>query len=308
MSATNVVVIGRSQFTMGYRRQQEWSWLITAAFFLGNVGAGLFLVSYATGLSLGAGIGLLIVGVGKSAAHLLYLGRPERFLRVIVRWRTSWISRGLIAMGLLLVCGVVYLARYLGASFVPHGVTVAFGVAAVIAAAVVMVYDGFVLRASRGTPLWNTFLMPVLALFYALLGGTTLTLVVQAGSGATTHAQLEWLEIALLALNGVLVGLVIVTAQARQAAVQAAVALLTRGPMTRVFLGVAVGIGIGGTLALVGVSIATGSVVALAVAAVTDLCGHFFVFFSLLRVGLHPPLRPLPQPVAGHGTQVEAPR
>ena len=296
MSATSVVVIGRNQFTMGYRRQGEWSWLITTAFFLGNVGAGLFLISYFNGLYLGAGIGLLIVGVGKSTAHLLYLGRPERFLRVIVRWRTSWISRGLIAMGLFLVFGVVYLARYLQASFVPHGVTAGFGVAAAIVAVVVMVYDGFVLKASRGTPLWDTYLMPVLALFYALLGGTTLTLVVEAGLGATRHAQLEWLEIALLALNAVLVGLVIFTAQARQAAVQAAVSLLTRGPLTRLFLGVAVGLGIGGTLALVGVSIATGSVVALAIAAATDLCGHFFVFFSLLRVGLHPPLRPVSEP------------
>jgi len=294
MSTTNVAVIGRNQFTMGYRPQGEWSWLITAAFFLGNVGAGLFLLSYFNSFYLGAAIGLLIVGVGKSTAHLLYLGRPERFLRIIARWRTSWISRGLIAMGVFLVCGIVYLARYLQADFVPHGVTVGFGVAAAIVAVVVMVYDGFVLKSSRGTPLWDTYLMPVLALFYALLGGTTLTLVVQAASGASTHVELEWLEIALLVLNGALVSLVIFTAWARQAAVRAAVALLTRGPMSRVFL--AVGLGIGGTLALVGVSLATGSIVALAVAAVTDLCGHFFLFFSLLRVGLHPPLRPVSGP------------
>jgi formate-dependent nitrite reductase membrane component NrfD len=296
MSTTNVAVIGRNQFTMGYRPQGEWSWLITAAFFLGNVGAGLFLLSYFNSFYLGAAVGLLIVGVGKSTAHLLYLGRPERFLRVIVRWRTSWISRGFLAMGALLGFGVVYLARYLQVDFVPHGITVSFGVAAAIVAVVVMVYDGFVLKASRGTPLWDTYLMPVLALFYALLGGTTLTLVVEAAAGVSTHVELEWLEIALLVLNGALVGFVVFTASARQAAVRAAVALLTRGPVSRVFFGVALGLGIGGTLALVGVSLATGSVVALAVAAVTDLCGHFFVFFSLLRVGLHPPLRPVAGP------------
>ncbi|MDA8315876.1 MAG: polysulfide reductase NrfD [Actinomycetota bacterium] len=300
MSTANVVVVGRNQFTMGYRPQGEWSWLITTAFFLGNVGAGLFLISYFNSFELGALVGLLIVGVGKSTAHLLYLGRPDRFLRIVARWRTSWISRGLIAMGAFLVCGVVYLARYLQVDFVPHGVTVGFGVAAAIVAVVVMVYDGFVLKASRGTPLWDTYLMPVLALFYALLGGTTLTLVVQAASGASTHAQLEWLEIALLALNGALVSLVIFTASARQAAVRAAVSLLTRGPMTRLFFGVAIGLGIVGTLALVGVSLATGSIVALVIAAVTDLCGHFFVFFSLLRVGLHPPLRAVSEPGQAH--------
>ena len=70
--------------------------------------------------------------------------------------------------------------------------------------------------------------------------------------------------------------------------------------MTRLFFGVAIGLGIGGTLALVGVSLATGSIVALVIAAVTDLCGHFFVFFSLLRVGLHPPLRAVSEPGQAH--------
>ena len=294
MSATKVVVLGRNQFTMGYQPQREWSWLITTAFFFGNVGAGLFFMSFVNGVYLGAAIGLLIVGVGKSTAHLLYLGRPERFLRVVVRWKTSWISRGFLAMGLFLVLGVVYVARYLGASFVPHGVAQGFGVAAAVVALVVMVYDGFVLKASRGTPLWDTYLMPLIAFCYALLGGTTLTLVVETASGVASHAQLEWLEIALLALNGVLVLLVVVTAKLREAAVQAAVALLTKGPLGRLFLSVAVGFGIGGTIALVGVKIATGSSVALAFAAVTDMCGHFFVFFSLLRAGVHPPLRRSP--------------
>lgn len=291
MAKAGTLLTGRSQFTIGYQPQGQWSWLIATAMFFGSVGAGLFLISYFSGLFLGACVGLLIVGVGKSTAHLLYLGRPERFLRVIARWRTSWISRGLIAMGLFLGCGLLYLARYLHISFVPHGVTVGFGVVAVIGAIVVMAYDGFVMKASRGVPLWNTYLIPVLDLFYALLGGTTLTLVLEFLSGAVTHSRLEWLEIALLLLNGMLIGLVVFTAQAREAAAQAAVALLTRGPMTRLFFGAAIGVGIGGTLILVGISVATGSKAALVIAAVTDLAGHFFVFFSLLRVGLHPPIR-----------------
>lgn len=294
MSKAKTILLGRSQFGIGYQAQGQWSWLITSAFFLGSVGAGLFLISYFSGFRLGAGIGLLIVGVGKTTAHLLYLGRPERFLRVITRWRTSWIARGAIAMGAFLACGFVYLARYLHISFVPHGVTAVFGVGAVIMACVVMVYDGFVMKASKGIPLWDTYLMPVLVLFYALLGGTTLTLVTEYLSGATTHTRLEWLEIALLVLNGVLISLVLLTAQARQAAGQAAIALLTRGPMTRLFFVVALGIGIGGTVVLVATSVATGNKAALVVGAATDLMGHFFVFFSLLRVGLHPPIRPLP--------------
>jgi formate-dependent nitrite reductase membrane component NrfD len=293
MSKAKTILLGRSEFRMGYQTQGQWSWLITSAFFLGSVGAGLFLISYFSGFRLGAGIGLLIVGVGKTTAHLLFLGRPERFLRVITRWRTSWIARGAIAMGAFLACGFVYLARYLHISFVPHSVTVGFGVVAVIMACVVMVYDGFVMKASKGIPLWDTYLMPVLVLFYALLGGTTLTLVTEYFSGATTHMRLEWLEIAFLVLNAILISLVLMMAQTRHAA-QASVALLMRGPVTRLFFGAALGLGIGGTIVLVAISVATGNKAALIVGAATDLVGHFFVFFSLLQVGLHPPIRSLP--------------
>lgn len=52
--------------------------------------------------------------------------------------------------------------------------------------------------------------------------------------------------------------------------------------------------GLVGTLVLAGIAISTGSDVALVLGAITDLAGHFFVFFSILRAGLHAPIRPLP--------------
>ena len=110
MSTDRPLVLGPNQFLIGYQPQREWAWLIATAFFLGKVGAGLFLISYFSDFRLGAVVGLLIVGVGKTTAHLLYLGRPLRFLRAVVGWHTSWISRGIIAMGVFLACGAVYVA------------------------------------------------------------------------------------------------------------------------------------------------------------------------------------------------------
>ena len=52
-------LIARNEFLIGYTRQREWAWLITAAFFFGSVGAGLFFVSYFVGFRLGAVAGLL---------------------------------------------------------------------------------------------------------------------------------------------------------------------------------------------------------------------------------------------------------
>ena len=83
-------LIARNDFRIGYTAQHEWAWLITAAFFFGSVGAGLFLVSYFVGFWQGALAGLLSVAVLKSIAHVLFLGKPLRAWRAVAKWRTSW--------------------------------------------------------------------------------------------------------------------------------------------------------------------------------------------------------------------------
>ena len=55
-----------------------------------------------------------------------------------------------------------------------------------------MFYDGFVLKASKGIPFWDTYLMPMLMLFYATLGGITATLALEVLAGEATTQRLEW--------------------------------------------------------------------------------------------------------------------
>ena len=291
MSPARSRLIGPNEFLIGYQLQREWAWLITAAFFFGTVGAGLYFISFVTDFHLGAVVALLIVGVCKGAAHMLFLGKPLRFPLAVRKWRTSWISRGVIAMFVFLGCCVVYVAGFPADSFVSHGVSQAFGWVALAAALVIMVYDGFVLRSCRGIPLWNSYLMPVVGLSYAFLGGTTVTLVLETFSDEPIQRWLEWLQLGLLFLNLALVATIIVTARSRDAASQLSASLLTRGTIAPLFVVVAIGVGIVGTLALVAVSVATDSEAALIAAGVTDLVGEFFLIFSLLRVGLHPALR-----------------
>ena len=294
MSSARSPLIGPNEFLIGYQLQREWAWLIAAAFFFGTVGAGLYFVSFVIDFHLGAVVALLIVGVCKGAAHMLFLGKPLRFPLAMRKWRTSWISRGVIAMFVFLACGVVYVAGFPEGSFVSDGVSEAFGWVALAAALVIMVYDGFVLRSCRGIPLWNTNLMPMVGLSYAFLGGTTVTLVLQALADEPTRNWLEWLQLGLLVLNIALVATVLLTARSRDAASQLSASLLTRGPMAPLFVVVAIGVGIVCTLALVAVSLTTDSTAALVAAGVTDLVGEFFLFFSLLRVGAHPSLRTMP--------------
>lgn len=292
------LLIARNDFRIGHTAQQEWAWLIAAAFLFGSVGAGLYVVSYFAGFSEGALAGLLVVGVLKSIAHILFLGKPLRAWRAVFRWRTSWISRGLIAIGVFLACGLVYLLPYLGVSSLEgSAVKHVFGVIAVGAAFVVMVYDGFVMKASRGIPLWNTYLVPLLVLSYSLLGGTTLALVLRVATGEEfSKGKIEGIELGVLTLNVVLVSVYVLTIRARSSASALSVRLLTRGRLGVTFLLAALGLGLAAALVLAAVAVATGSTAALAVAAGADVAGHFAMFFAILRAGVYAPPRPLPVP------------
>lgn len=291
--STRRLMIRGNQFLIGYQQQQEWAWLITTAFFLGGVGGGMFVISFFNDFRLGALVGILAVGIGKTTAHLLYLGKPLRFLRAVVGWKTSWISRGILGMTAFCLLGAVYVAPYLHISFVSDDVADAFGIAALPFAVFMMFYDGFVLKASKGIAFWDSYLMPVLMLFYATLGGIAGTLALEVLAGEATTKRLEWMEIALLVVNLALIGFYVVSAQVRGAASELAAKLLRQDRMGRVFL-LAIVVGFGCTLVLAAVAVATDSAPTMAVAAITDLFGHFFVLFAILRVGMHAPIRPLP--------------
>src|SRR3989304_2512899 len=92
------------EFTIDYQAQREWSWLLTASFFLEGVGAGLFILSYLLGVGAGALLGVVAVGLG-ALFLLLDLGRVERFWRAVSRPGAAWVSRGGIIITLFLILG-----------------------------------------------------------------------------------------------------------------------------------------------------------------------------------------------------------
>ena len=285
--------VPRGEFTFSYTVQQEWAWLISAAFFFGKLGAGGFLISYFAHYYTGMVVGLAIVVVLKTTAHLLFLGRPLRAWRAVAKWRTSWISRGILGILVLVVAGFVYVSPALGIGVLDKGSAVqeVFGVIAALAAVNVMIYDGFVLKQSRGIPFWNTWLSPLLAICYATLAGITLTLVLQSITlSHTSQGSLEAFQIGFLVVNLVLIGLYVVSARTRGPAAQAAAAMLTRGRLRSLFL-IVVGLGLLGTLVFTAIAIATGSLAFQAIGACCDSIGHFFIFFAVIRSGIYTPLR-----------------
>ncbi len=276
-----------NEFVAGFRLQTEWATLIAAAFFFGKIGAGLFLMSLFTGSWAGALVGLLIVLIGKGGAHLLYLGRPERFWRALTKPGTSWVARGFWSMAVMTVAAILYLAAAPGTP----GWWVAQIVAA-ISAFVVAIYDGFLLNSSPSIPLWNNALMPVMCLFYSFLGGTSLTLFLnQLGLTQLNIAEsfLSNLEITLIVTNLIIVIFYILSTTNSTAAAKESLRLLLKGPYAPAFLGLAIGVGLVFTLLMAYFVGAAGGAAAVTIITAADLVGHFFIFFLLLRTGVYAP-------------------
>jgi DMSO reductase anchor subunit len=90
-------------------RQQQWIdnkgvflWL---AFFFSEIGAGLYFVSLFYGYRAGIVLGWLITLILGGLIHVLYLGKPTRAWRMIMKPNTSELARGIWIIGVFAALG-----------------------------------------------------------------------------------------------------------------------------------------------------------------------------------------------------------
>jgi formate-dependent nitrite reductase membrane component NrfD len=181
--------------------QTEWiekrGILLWLAFFFIELGAGAFFVGAIFKSFEAMLAGWLICGVLGGGIHILYLGHPFRFWRMLSKPGNSWISRGLIFVSLFLVLGLIYmiLTQAGGSSLV-------LMVLANLFAFLTIVYGGFAMNYVNGIALWNTALLPILYGVSGIWGGTGLGLGIALASGkvSTTGLSLEeWIRVLLIA-------------------------------------------------------------------------------------------------------------
>lgn len=274
------------------RPQREWvdgrGLLLIAGHFLSGVGAGGWVLASALGSWPGE-VASLAVAAASGLAHLLFLGRPSRFWRM-VRIRTSWVGRGFLGLNLLLVSGVLYLAlRAAGAAGGALGSAV-WGVS-LAGAGVVMLYKGNVYAVCRAIPFWNSSLLPVLYVAYALRGGAALLLLLlpwaPLGGG---HALVELLELWIGLSAGVCI-LFYVTIMARSSVgARRSVEDLLRGRVAAAFYAGVVGVGLAIPLAIGALNAVTPvSLGALAVVGTASLVGDFYVKYAIAKAGRYRP-------------------
>jgi len=292
------------------RQQLEWGFggrrkvrdgALLIALFLGGIGAGQFVVStWLLDYKLSAVIGLLFVAVGKSVAHLIYLGRPARFLRLFLRPKTSWISRGLIAMIVLVVFGAAYLAPDFGFGWLPWSADSDLGSAilavAMVAAFVVMVYDGFVLASCKSISSWHTMLLPVMFFTYAIAGGVAMTaLTSMLDTGFVLDIDnLVSLDTMLLGAMMALVVFYVLNLATSDVTAKESLRTLVMRRTAIIFVGLAILAGLLVPIALaifhqLDIEEALANVL-LGASALLELCGDLSVRHSILKAGLHAPV------------------
>jgi DMSO reductase anchor subunit len=169
--------------------QREWGvgrggWVsnstyLLIALFLGGVGSGAALIALALERANSDWyfIAGYIVGVGgKGFFHIMFLGNPLRGWRAVSRWRSSWISRGIIALNLFAVAGGLYILGPIAGVFGEVGVGEerALFITCVALLGILVVYDGFLLSESAAIGAWNMALMILLFPIFSLLGGAGL--------------------------------------------------------------------------------------------------------------------------------------
>jgi formate-dependent nitrite reductase membrane component NrfD len=155
--------------------QRLWRWPAVLNFFLGGLGAGLYVVAAFAGPEarwLAAWLGPALVLAG-FAAVATEAGRPLRGPRVLVRARTSWMSRELWLGG-------AFAALALADLVVPQRSTRAL---AVVAALGLALAQGFIVRRARAIPAWDVPVLPPLFVLSALVSGAGLLLVIAAVAG-----------------------------------------------------------------------------------------------------------------------------
>jgi len=227
-------------FKLGYRFQSYWDFHMATAFFFGELGAGLFLVSLYFGFVPGMVAGLLCTGVGKPYYHMSHMGVPMK------------------------------------SQFV-----------AVAASLLVMTYQGFAMSHSSAIALWNSGLMPVASLVYALTSGAAVTMALNLFFNGIDPLLISKVVIALVTVTLlVLLSLLHATYHGTVGARQS-LELLTRGQFAKPFLSLVFGAGV--VLPILALWFFGASTIIGLIAAVGVVAGFYAFRLLIFKAGVFEP-------------------
>jgi sulfite dehydrogenase (quinone) subunit SoeC len=283
-----------------YRPQREWAegrgaFLIYGHFLVG-VAAGGWLLSRYFGSFDGMVLSYLLACLG-GLAHLVNLARPERALNMMLRYKTSWVSRGFWGLTFFMIGGLLYfLSRSEFGAPLGEGsrISAAGDILAIIGSLTMMCYMGFVYTASKGIPFWNSTLHPVLYIAYAIRGGIAVLVLTLALRGQELGGESGLLEL-WIGVTAVVIVLWVLEIQGAVSSgdetAKRSINDLLAGRLAVYFYGGTLLIGLVVPLVLTTGTIAPLSASILAVIGLASIIGDFFMKYSSIKAGVYLPVR-----------------
>jgi sulfite dehydrogenase (quinone) subunit SoeC len=282
------------QWMLSYTSQSEWiekrGILLWIAFYTGGLGGGLYLVSLYFNSIWGMFIGWGIVSVIKGGTHLLFLGQPTRFWRIMTHPQSSWLARGfLFVIGFGGVGGLQLLMHF----WAPGSwMEITLKVIAGVLAFCVATYTGFVLKAVKGVPFWNSWLLPVLFVMCGILGGFGLAVAISLAGGGIVLSQAEVGSRILLAINILLIVIYLWMASKREEVGKQSVVEQIHGHSSGMFWGgvVIMGIIIPAAVSITGLVAGELNSWVLSAGVVCEIIGGLSLRYCVLKSGAYQPL------------------
>jgi formate-dependent nitrite reductase membrane component NrfD len=295
MATVQPVIVGDS-FAVGYRFQKYWDDSMATAFFFGELGAGLFFISFFYDVMLGMILGLAITGILKTYFHTAHMGVPAKSWRAILRPDRAWVSRGLITIIFFTTFGVLHLLTEFNGVFglVPGDGTLATVIRTIAGASAlgVMAYHGLAMSDSTAISLWSNRLMPFASIAYALIAGAALTAVLGWGASASGVAEnlpsLTTLSLYLLIANIVIVAGLLFGALNGAPGARVSAGLLLKGPFSNRFVPLVLGVGL--ALPLLLLLFAPEAYWAALLEAAAIIVGYYFFRVFVFRAGVYDPI------------------
>lgn len=285
--STNQTIFSGDSFQLGYRFQNYWDFHMATAFFFGELGAGMFLVSMYFGFVPGMVLGLLCTGVGKPYFHMSHMGVPAKSWRAILRPDRSWISRGLISIvvfvpsAALVVLDVLF--GWSGGSMLGKLVALI----AVASSLLVMTYQGFAMSHSSAIALWNSGLMPVSSIVYALTSGAAVSLALSVFFDSAISLALSKLVLVLVAATVVVLLSLLHSTYNGTVGARQSLELLIKGQFARNFFLLVIGAGM--VLPILALWFGGNSILSSLLAAVGVVAGFYTFRLLIFKAGVFEP-------------------
>ena len=284
---------------VGYKYQSQWiknrGKFLILAIYTGGLGGASYILSLVYGYLPGILIGFIALAFGKSFFHILFLGRPERFIKAFTNIRSSWISRGIWGISLFIIIGGIYILPLIEVQLWISQTPI-WGIAkylSLLLALFLIVYDGFLLASCKGIPFWNNSILTVLFPVASMMSGLAIILVIITLQPSITIDPLpfEKLEVLILTSGAILISFYLLTSKYGDLAASESVKSLTMGNISLIFwLAVIFGIIIPISASLYSLLSEATHYYLIGSAAVIELIGDFMVKYSFFKAGIHRPL------------------